>query len=255
MGWQGNSLFPLLIITSQAGTPTGLFEYDPSPAAGNLVASVTEATADPYGNKTYAGVAVYQGQAPGDLITVLQGGVVYFTATNGALNRAASAQSVSSDGLLLTSGSLFGTVKSHLEMVNATNNPYPVSSDVIMPWDPVAGYPSPEAWHDMNLVNGWSTSGSGLNAARYRLTNDNTVMIVGDITSGTTTDGTNITVMPAAYHPADAHLVCPIMIPGTSTIGNARLFVQASGGLQVDGISSLGGGTRIAFNASYSLDV
>lgn len=58
MGWESNNVFQVLII--QGSTGSGLFVYSPSPARGNLVASIAAATGtDAFGNVYLAGVNSY----------------------------------------------------------------------------------------------------------------------------------------------------------------------------------------------------
>ena len=47
-----------LVIVAGTGT-SGVFVYDPTAGTGNLIASLTDATADPYGNVTKKGVTAY----------------------------------------------------------------------------------------------------------------------------------------------------------------------------------------------------
>ena len=49
-----------LILIWGSLTNSGLFAYSPSPGPGNLTASITEATSDPYSNVTQGGVTSYQ---------------------------------------------------------------------------------------------------------------------------------------------------------------------------------------------------
>jgi hypothetical protein len=58
VGW-GNSLFPLLIVTSSGGF-TGFFVYSPGPGTGKLILSIAgSAGTDPFGNAYPAGLASY----------------------------------------------------------------------------------------------------------------------------------------------------------------------------------------------------
>ena len=56
MGWNSTGVFQLVIID---GPTAGLFLYNGAPGLGTLVYSVTEATADPYGNPVKPGSTSY----------------------------------------------------------------------------------------------------------------------------------------------------------------------------------------------------
>jgi len=76
MTW-GNNVFPLVIVYSTTGTPTGLFVYSPTPGPGNLIASITNSATDPYGNATASVIAAYQPGIPATNVQ-MQAGAVKF---------------------------------------------------------------------------------------------------------------------------------------------------------------------------------
>ena len=55
-GWNEPGVLFLVLV---AGTNGGVFVYDPTAAAGNLIASLTDAATDPFGNVTEKGVSAY----------------------------------------------------------------------------------------------------------------------------------------------------------------------------------------------------
>lgn len=47
------------VVVYGTGPGSGIFVYSPAPGTGTLLASITEATADPYGNPTVPGITLY----------------------------------------------------------------------------------------------------------------------------------------------------------------------------------------------------
>ena len=78
MGWE-NSVFPLLIIFSNSGGPTGEFIYSPAPGVGTLIYSATESATDPYGNKTIAGGPVAYNNSIGQAVALEGNGLSSFS--------------------------------------------------------------------------------------------------------------------------------------------------------------------------------
>ncbi len=90
-------LVKTLLVSASAGN--GIFVYDPAPAIGKLIASVTAQTGtDPEGNTTYAGVSVYD-PASGNVIELDAGTIFLFNQVSGAWFATISPQ-----GLLVYSG-------------------------------------------------------------------------------------------------------------------------------------------------------
>jgi hypothetical protein len=123
---------------------------------------------------------------------------------------------------------------------------------------PVSAYVggAPETWHPASLTSGWANSTIGP-AAQYRLLSSPpaTAEIIGDISGGTRADGTMIFSLPPAYQPNSSQLVSGgLLVPGSPSLANARLFCTSAGLVQVDGISSLASPGRVAFHGLISLD-
>jgi hypothetical protein len=75
MGWENSSVFQVVIVTGVAGS--GIFVYSPTPAAGQLVASVTAAAGtDPFGNAYLQGIAAYSTGVGPLFAAQLIGGIV-----------------------------------------------------------------------------------------------------------------------------------------------------------------------------------
>lgn len=138
MGWN-SSVFPLLIVYSSSGTPTGFFQYSPAPGIGTLVASLTESSKDPYGNAAIpGGLATYNNSA-GQAVLSASNGLFLYT---GSLATGWTISTVSfnlgSNGLSATAAFnleevvapaavsagpwLYGSTAGHLEIVSDTTN-------------------------------------------------------------------------------------------------------------------------------------
>jgi hypothetical protein len=110
-----------------------------------------------------------------------------------------------------------------------------------------------ETWHALTPGNSWSNSGSGPDL-QYRMlaSPPNTVEIIGDLATGTVTNGTVIATLP---YTANSNQVIAVTLPsGTPTsINNCRLFYTASSGtIACEGMAGLSG--RVAIHAFISLD-
>ena len=115
---------------------------------------------------------------------------------------------------------------------------------------------TPEVWHAMGLLNGWANVGGGAVAAQYRLlaSPPNEVEVIGEISGGVITNGTNInSALPTGYQPVSTQTITIRLILGA---GAAPILiyarVSATGQISLEGIPA--GTTRIAFHDTISLD-
>lgn len=60
------------------------------------------------------------------------------------------------------------------------------------------------SWNDLALQNGWTNRGAGFPKLQYRFITSDTILIVGEITPGTTVDNTVISQLPVGARPANA---------------------------------------------------
>jgi hypothetical protein len=60
MGWIQSEIVAGIVIVYGTGNDTGVFVYSPTPALGNLIASITDGTSDPFGNDVSPGISAYQ---------------------------------------------------------------------------------------------------------------------------------------------------------------------------------------------------
>ena len=109
------------------------------------------------------------------------------------------------------------------------------------------------AWSQMTLGNGWTNAGSGSVNAQYRLWKlTNSVEVIGVISGGTVTTGTQIATLPNA--PASLQPI-PVQIQnstGAATVDSPRMNITTGGALLLYNTPS--GTTEISFHAWYSLD-
>lgn len=184
MGWN-SSVFPLLIVYSSGGTPTGFFQYSPAPGVGTLVASLTEASKDPYGNAAIpGGLATYNNSA-GQAVLVASNGLFLYTgslSTHWTLSTVAF--TLGSNGLSATSPLnleeiavpaaitagpwIFGNTSGHLEAVSDTTNGDGNSYDVERLF--LHGTALPQAISSVTpaTITGCSKTNLGLGRYRYK---------------------------------------------------------------------------------------
>lgn len=87
-----------------------------------------------------------------------------------------------------------------------------------------------ETWHPIALQNGWVARGASWATPSYRLMPDGTVLLKGQMKSGTTADGTKIGTLPVGYRPIDDD-----NYPITSYVGSndAILEVNPDGSMYI----------------------
>ena len=107
-----------------------------------------------------------------------------------------------------------------------------------------------EDWTAPSLLNSWVNYAAGYQAARYRKDSNGIVHIEGTIKTGTTTAGTVLFALPAAYRPP-ANLIFAGMTytGGGGAMGAFRLDVESGGNVVAGyGIHA----TIAAINCSFS---
>ncbi len=101
----------------------------------------------------------------------------------------------------------------------------------------------PGAWSPIILENSW-VNVTGSVAAQVRLLTSATAQIIGNIESGTVTDGTIIGVLPSGfYNTVNAHILSAATIPGAEA-GSIELSI--AGVLTITGFNSAV--TQISFS-------
>jgi hypothetical protein len=175
-------------------TTSGTFIYSGTPATGNLIYSTAAFSGtDAFGNHYLGGGGAWYAAAAA--VAVQTGNTVqYYTGSLASGWTAAAAdivfnsstQIVINGNVVLDTGSLTvdGTITS---TAGTAATPTLITTD---------------SWNTATLLNSWAGSGSATNGLFYRLTPDNMVQLVGDLTSPGT--ASVIATLPAAYRPATA---------------------------------------------------
>jgi hypothetical protein len=209
---------------------SGVFVYDPSPAAGDLIASMAAAQAtDPYSNVYLPGVVGYFDTGSG-LQAVQLGtsqGIGFYTAPTeaGPWTQVAAINGGGPD-------------------ISISSNRFIVAEQEVVALDPVTPT-QPEGWHAFTGSSGITS----FDANRYRKTTDNCVEIDVQLVNSSTS--VTLGTLPSAYRPV-ADRNAPIGVSGGGTASD-RLAVNSS-----TGVCTLGGmgstGVNIGFNVRIPLN-
>jgi len=214
-----------VIIYGPAGTPTGLFVYQPgtTPGPGNPpVLSVTEASADPYGNAVDQGFVSY---GAASIVTQLTNGQlnigVLYNAVTG--NEPASISSPDGVSLLLSSGldndsDTFTSLS--LQPASAAGASYPDGAIF------VTGPLVEDSWHSMSLLTGFTAGGQ---TPEYTLLPDGRVLLRGSVSlTATHAAGTAFWTCPTGYKPAVAQFFATPNSLGSYALGGYSVHMTAS---------------------------
>lgn len=120
-----------------------------------------------------------------------------------------------------------------------------VTAAAVAGTDYVVPVTTPSAWTAPTLLNGWSNTGGANNVAQYIIDAGGFVHIRGQITGGTTTDGTIIFTLPIGYRPpATVGMPCGA---GTTTATFGLLSIDASGNVKIFSVTG-----NLNLNAHFS---
>lgn len=223
-----------------AGTGAGVFVYDPTAGAGNLIASMTDAAADPFGNVTAKGVNSYAtvvglSTATGLNLTGSAGqpglsvgidtaagpasppGVFGLGSSSGtpwAVARLSSGKVTAGDVLaevLTASQSFSGDTNGHV-LIQAgltevgPNHSLTVNDNTGAVTATLGSAATPtlittDSWHSITPGGTWTASGSGVNGFFYRLLSTGDVLLAWDVSNNNANPGT-LGTLPAGYRPA-----------------------------------------------------
>ena len=87
---------------------------------------------------------------------------------------------------------------------------------------------TPESWHTMTLLNGWTVGSGGF--AQYKLMPDRTVMIrLNNVTPGTIADGTSIWTAPTGYVPTTQHKLALVATYSAAPVYGSMPFLYTNG--------------------------
>jgi hypothetical protein len=242
-----NQAVSLVVIQASPGAFTGLFVYSPTPAAGNLIASIAAgAGTDPYGNTYPAGIssqssgieAILIGHelawdAPADHPSNLP---AMFAAPSAAIGNSLSI-TTGTGGAGVTAGALT-LYDSH---ASSTVPAIPSGSPGIF-----VAFGCPlvsDTWHTMPAMsNGWSVGG----VAKYRMTAQGDLQVsFQDLVAGSDADGTTIWAagtFASVYRPPVNHrVVCYADVlrqPSAGIFSAAALEFRTDGSVQCFGIAA-----------------
>jgi hypothetical protein len=229
------------------GTSGGLFVYSPTPALGNLAASIAAAGGhDTYGNTYLAGVVSYT-DSGGTFFASQQiaGGLNFKTASGagGTYGNIAQISLDSNDNLTITSA---------ISEVNYTSLVDTAVAASVNAQSPTASSVGPDAWHSLSLSGTWT------GPLRYVLMpfKAGFVALNGTLTAGGTfADGTTLgTISNSAYYPTTTQNA-PLTTDNTlATAGDQspHLTVSTAGVIKVFGVRATG--DILGLNTLYPLD-
>jgi hypothetical protein len=285
-GWSNQVQF--LVIVAGGGI-AGVYVYDPTAGPGNLIASLTDSTVDPFGNTTEKGVTAYPvvsgdtyavnlnklsgagtpGMSIQDLTNPPDQASGIFGLADGTSNAVALLYSGRIAGgdvqseILASSQTMSGITNGEVHVLagqtllgitpalTANDNTGAVTATAGTAANPTLV--TTDTWHDMTLLNSWTLGGGGY--ARYMMGNNGNVYVEGDnVIPGTTTGGTNVWTIPAAYIPGvqTQRVLMFVEVSTGAPVTDTPRFDATTGG-QFQCFNVPGSTTRVGFNAQYSL--
>ena len=243
-----------LVIVYGTGPGSGVFVYDPAPGPGNLVASITEASTDPFGNATIPGAVASYGGVVG-YAALGSGAVIIRRYTD------ATAAEVSGGGgqLILHSGQATAGDNDVWLYLNAASagGPQVVITPGLSGTGPLfiattepGNSFTPETWHPLALTSGWSAV-SGFPTPGYRLNALGNVELTGRITHASLATSGLIADLPSGYY-STYQRGCPVSLVAGSPAasGLPRLYCSTSGQLNIESLSSTAGTVTLDLDGS-----
>ena len=218
---------------------TGTFFYSGAPAAGNLIASIASAAGtDVFGNVYNAGVQSYipglgaAGLAAGELILYQWTGAAWasyggFVANGSRLD----INNTNGGGIGIPSGPFTSTA-------GTAASPTVITTDT---------------WNAMALANAWANV-AGFATARYRMTPNKQVEIIGAINAAAASAVTFFT-LPAAYRPASQQPICAAGANASVPAGlSPWIRCDTGGNLTVQNTGAIPAAFQLFFHGFVSLD-
>jgi hypothetical protein len=219
------------LIVAGSGPGTGVFVYDPTAGAGNLIASMTDATTDQLGNTTQPGVTSYN-PATGAFARLFGGNV--------------NIQDAGGNPWTISAVTVSGTP--YLQLISNLGGSAPLYMDA-----------QGMLHHDLTWTSA-TPAGSWTNvtgqALEYKLMPDNTVVMQGQLTipAGVTGAANTFTTVNAAYQPSRNQPVtltenlAASPFTGTTHVG----LIRASGNCDIFGAAT--NGNTLTVQIRYQLD-
>jgi hypothetical protein len=241
-----------LIISGTAPPGSGEFVYSPTVGSNNLIWSVASQTGTDGtpGNAVLGGGTVYFTDGAGHYFAIsmnpAQRAIEYYEQDGGeGIPGGGTGTWLPQFGLAISNLAGAGTVYGLDESNVPIAAPPACWNAALRAIDPVA-LNTPETWHAMTLASGWTNTGGTDVTAQYKLTTDNAVWIVGDVSHASFSGSLNIATLPAQYSPAhDLNSDC-------ATVGVFHFRLQTTGALSAE--QAPAGTTRVIFNERFPLD-
>jgi hypothetical protein len=256
-GWDEPGVLSAVIVES--GTPgTGVFVYSGVPGPGNLpIDWVSGTNVDPYGNVLpTAGIA----NRAGVLIASLFAGAARFFDTDFPPNNPALIQIAGAGAafqqIQITSGNVSTDLPTSIFLGSGNPGQVQVTGGPLTSTAGTAANPTlitTDTWNNMTLLNSWTLGSGGY--ARYMMGNNGNVYVEGDnVIPGTTTGGTNVWTIPAAYIPGGQtqRVLMYVEVSTGAPVTDTPRFDATTGG-QFQCFNVPGTTTRVGFNGQYSL--
>lgn len=283
-GWQiardGSAEFNNLTLrgtfvgTDWIENASGLFIYDGTPAAGNLISSIAPTSGtDQFGNAYLAGVVSY---FSGEYVALSGGNLLMGLVTDG-FTKASTVGIVGVDGIVISSP--FTATKPATSAIEL------LDGDSTLTNQGAAGYPhlqvdgtvwldrpaiqavnnantwTPETWHTPTFSGTWSSTGtlngnSTFRGMQYRKDAEDNVWVLGGAT--TTGAGGSIFTLPSGYFNASKRALLPCFIFHSSTSAVSSGFAQVTETGVVNIAASLAGvtiaaGDQVFINGKFPL--
>jgi hypothetical protein len=108
-----------------------------------------------------------------------------------------------------------------------------------------------DPWHNVgSFANGWGSAASPVFQYRWSL-DGRSVLLTGQATPGTTTDGTTVATLPAGYRPGHNQWVIPRR-DNSTTDTDVAFRIDSGGVMTCFGIVATT--TLVSFNTSFAID-
>jgi hypothetical protein len=238
--------------TFQAGdtliTPKGMFQYSAAPGGGDLLASFSDSTTDPFGSATQPGVASYgSGATAGSVVTMFGNAVVFINSDGAETAIGAYGNQVQVNSVGADPSTLWLNLPAFAEIITA-----------LTPADTGAA----ETWHDLRpLGTGFSGTIAGFWPPQYRLNALGAVELLGSVTLAAAYNSVTWGTISADWCPAvESYIPVSVTSNAGAAPGNSQsayMSISTAGALQFHGLpGGLPTGTAgavIVFSGSYPL--
>lgn len=240
MPWNNANIETQQVIVS--GESDGVFVYNGTPAAGNLIASIASlAGIDAFGNNYGAGVNIgNQSAAHAGIDTT--GRIFLFNSADQQIFDLSGF-----DGGLIAKDTI-GNIQA---VFSGGSAPFGLIGPATA-WKPGSTGVTPETWHPMSLLNSWLAA-SGGTPPQYRMVASpvNTVEVVGSVVAPSGLSGTSIIWdVPTGYQISHRQ---PLVARNQSTNAAVMLSCSAGAGM-LSYQAGASAGDTVDFHGFFSVD-